>query len=155
MQGPSSHLKVCIEYLVTLDGTNLLTSSHAGLVESLQKETTPLGLRTILMEPGRFRTPLLSETNLKFKETNVSDYDVASGAHSASLRDGSMKQPGHPAKFVSIVLDLVRKEGCAEGKEIPFRLPVGIDCVEEIEGKIRDVADVIEEWRPIITNTDC
>jgi hypothetical protein len=106
------------------------------------------------MEPGRFRTPLLSETNMNFRETKFSDYDVASKAHAVSLRDGSMKQPGNPAKFVSIVLDLVREEGCAQGKTVPFRLPVGADSVEEIEAKIRDVTNVIEEWRPIVTSTD-
>jgi hypothetical protein len=65
-----------------------------------------------------------------------------------------LKQPGNPERFVEIVLDLVRQEGCAEGKSIPFRLPVGKDAVEEIGAKVRDVLETMQEWDSIITETD-
>ncbi|KAI6754489.1 hypothetical protein HG530_012241 [Fusarium avenaceum] len=125
-----------------------------GIVESLHKETQPLGLRTLLMEPGRFRTSLLSATNLKFKQSQISDYETASESHGDHLHSKDFKQPGNPEMFVRLVVDLVRQEGCAEGKAIPFRLPVGRDAVEEIGFKLRETTDVLREWSDIITSTD-
>ncbi|KAF4450150.1 hypothetical protein F53441_6668 [Fusarium austroafricanum] len=121
-----------------------------GIVESLWKETEPLGLRTLLMEPGRFRTPVLSESQLKTKGTQIADYIPGWEAHSDHLTRDNMKQPGNPEVFVRIVLDLVRQEGCAEGKKIPFRLPVGSDSVAEISAKITEVVEALQNWDSII-----
>lgn len=106
------------------------------------------------MEPGRFRTSLLSATNLKFKQSQISDYETASESHGDHLHSEDFKQPGNPEMFVRLVIDMVREEGYAEGKAIPFRLPVGRDAVEEIGLKLRETTGVIEEWKHIITNTD-
>lgn len=130
------------------------TNKKLGIVESLHKETQPLGLRTLLMEPGRFRTSLLSATNLKFKQSQISDYETASESHGEHLHSEDLKQPGNPEMFVRLVVDLVRQEGCAEGKVFPFRLPVGRDAVEEISLKLRETVDVLREWKDIITSTD-
>ena len=77
------------------------------------------------MEPGRFRTPLLSPTNVKITGSSIPDYEKFASAWGADLRDGDFKQPGNPEHFVGSVVDLGREGGCAEGKTIPFRLPVG------------------------------
>lgn len=106
------------------------------------------------MEPGRFRTPLLSTGHLQPKQSQIADYESASETHHNHLHGGDLKQPGNPEKFVEIVVDLVRQEGCAEGKAIPFRLPVGKDAVEEIGAKVRDVLETMQEWDSIITETD-
>ncbi|KAG5747075.1 hypothetical protein H9Q70_010233 [Fusarium xylarioides] len=126
----------------------------SGVVESLHNETKSLGLRTLLMEPGRFRTPLLSTGHLQPKQSKIPDYESASETHHDHLHGGDLKQPGNPEKFVKIVLDLVRQEGCAQGITIPFRLPVGKDAVEEIGAKARDVLETMQEWDSIITETD-
>jgi hypothetical protein len=106
------------------------------------------------MEPGRFRTSLLSATNLKFKQSQISDYEIASESHGDHLHSEDFKQPGNPELFVRLVVDLVKQEGCAEGKVIPFRLPVGRDAVEEIGLKLRETAEVLREWNDSITSTD-
>ncbi|KAF4490277.1 oxidoreductase yusZ [Fusarium agapanthi] len=125
-----------------------------GVVESLHNETKAFRLCTLLMEPGRFRTPLLSTGHFQSKQSQIPDYESASETHHNHLHGGDLKQPGNPEKFVAIVLDLVRQEGCAQGKSIPFRLPVGKDAVEEIGAKVRDVLDTMQEWDSIITETD-
>ncbi|KAF5572774.1 Zn(II)Cys6 transcriptional activator [Fusarium pseudoanthophilum] len=125
-----------------------------GVVESLHNETKSLGLRTLLMEPGRFRTPLLSTGHLLPKQSQIPDYESASETYHNHLHGGDLKQPGNPERFVKIVLDLVRQEGCAQGRTIPFRLPVGKDAVEEIEAKARGILETMQEWDSIITETD-
>ncbi|KAF5583634.1 Zn(II)Cys6 transcriptional activator [Fusarium pseudocircinatum] len=135
-------------------GSKFALEGKLGVVESLHNETKSLGLRTLLMEPGRFRTPLLSTGHLQPKQSQIPDYESASETHHNHLHGGDLKQPGNPEKFVKIVLDLVRQEGCAQGRTIPFRLPVGKDAVEEIEIKARDVLETMQEWDSIITETD-
>ncbi|KAF5588030.1 short-chain oxidoreductase [Fusarium subglutinans] len=125
-----------------------------GVVESLHNETKALGLRTLLMEPGRFRTTLLSTGHLQSKQSQIPDYESTSEIHRNHLHVGDLKQPGNPENFVAIVLDLVRQEGCAQGKSIPFRLPVGKDAVEEIGAKVKDLLETLQEWDSIITDTD-
>lgn len=126
----------------------------AGAVESLEKETTPLGLRTLLLEPGRFRTPLLSESQLRPTRTKILDYKQASDAHNDALAAGSMQQPGDPKKFVQIAIDLVKEEGVAANRPVPFRMPLGIDSLMEIEAKIAETTRTLQDWRPIIVSTD-
>ncbi|OBS20356.1 hypothetical protein FPOA_06728 [Fusarium poae] len=125
-----------------------------GVVESLHNETKSLGLRTLLMEPGRFRTPLLSTGHLQPKQSQIPDYESASKTHHGYLHGGDLAQPGNPEKFVKVVLDMVRGEGFAQGKHVPFRLPVGKDAVQEIGAKARDILDVMHEWDSVITETD-
>lgn len=123
-------------------------------MESLHNETKSLGIRTLLMEPGRFRTSLLSTTNLKSTQSQLQEYEAASATHCAHLKSEDYNQPGDPRKFVKLVLDLVRQEGCAKGKNVPFRLPVGRDAVEEIGLKLSEMGNVLEEWDSIISSTD-
>lgn len=158
MQAPSLPLKVCppatpapcqrplLQYFET-------DSISPGAVESLYQETKPLGLRTLLMEPGRFRTNLLSQDKVHINRSSIDDYRQASDAHSQGLQQQDMRQPGDPKKFVEIVIDLVRQEGCAAGRVVPFRLPVGTDAIEEIRDKLESTTRVIEDWGSVILGT--
>jgi hypothetical protein len=70
----------------------------------------------------------------------------------AEEEDG--KQPGDLRKGVAVVIDLVRGEGVAKGREVPFRLPLGSDCYETIEQKCRDTLRDLELWKDVIQSTD-
>lgn len=70
------------------------------------------------------------------------------------LADADQKQDGDTRKAVKIILDLVRQEGCAAGRDIPFRLPLGPDCAEEMKAKCEETLKVLEDWKPIITSTN-
>ena len=129
-------------------------NSLVGLVESLWRETTPLGIRTLLIEPGRFRTKLLSGTNRKTKASAIADYAGLSDSKTEGLASEDMNQPGDPVKLVEIILDLVRKEGVAKGREMPFRMPLGVDCFDDIKVKSEDTLALLEEWRDVIRSTD-
>jgi hypothetical protein len=126
----------------------------AGVVESLWRETEPLGIRTLLIEPGRFRTLLLSNNNRKTQKSAISDYNNLSTGKSAGLDAEDRKQPGDPIKLAEIVLDLVRKEGIAEGKEVPLRMPLGIDVYDDVKAKCEETLKLLEEWKGVIRSTD-
>ncbi|KAH8777082.1 hypothetical protein F5882DRAFT_330538 [Hyaloscypha sp. PMI_1271] len=125
-----------------------------GIVESLWRETSPLGIKTLLIEPGRFRTKLLSSGNMKTVSTEISEYKDFSKTLLKGLAEADQMQPGDPVKLVEMVLDLVRQEGIAEGKEIPFRLPLGSDCYNDVKAKCEETLELLKKWEPMIKSTD-
>ncbi|KAI1763343.1 NAD(P)-binding protein [Hypoxylon sp. FL1150] len=125
-----------------------------GLVESLSRETEIFGLNTLLIEPGRFRTKLLSPGNLQVQQSKIADYAETSQAHVDGLAKEDRTQPGDARKAVKIIVDLVRKEGCAAGKEVPLRFPLGTDCFDTIKEKCEDTLNLLQEWKDIINSTD-
>ncbi|KAF2024069.1 NAD(P)-binding protein [Setomelanomma holmii] len=104
-----------------------------GIVESLRPDTSPLGICTMLIEPGRFQTKLLSSRNMVPRYSTIPDYGQASKDFFAGLAKEDMNQPGVTAKGASIILNLVRKEGVAEERDVPWRLLIGTDCYEGIK----------------------
>ncbi|KAI1472993.1 NAD(P)-binding protein [Daldinia caldariorum] len=125
-----------------------------GLVESLGRETEGFGIRTLLVEPGRFRTMLLSPSNLRAVTSKIPDYAEVSRANMEGLAKEDRKQPGDTNKAVKVILDLVRREGCALGKEVPFRFPLGRDAYETIGEKCKENLHLLEDWHDVITSTD-
>ncbi|GAB1312032.1 hypothetical protein MFIFM68171_02242 [Madurella fahalii] len=129
-----------------------------GMVESLRWETEPLGIRTMLIDPGRFRTEFLcSAGNLAVAESRVPDYteDYESFLAQIAAEDG--RQPGDVAKGVGVIVDLVRGEGVAEGRDrgALVRLPLGSDCLETIKEKCENTLRMLEKWETVTRSTDC
>jgi NAD(P)-dependent dehydrogenase (short-subunit alcohol dehydrogenase family) len=126
-----------------------------GIVESLRWEVEPFGIKTLLVEPGRFRTPFLfSGGNLRRAEPGVADYRQAYQGFLAylALEDGN--QPGDVRKGVSVILDLVRKEGLAKDREVPFRVPLGADCYGTIEEECEKTLSTLRDWEAVTKATD-
>ncbi|ETR99736.1 NAD(P)-binding protein [Trichoderma reesei RUT C-30] len=125
-----------------------------GMAESLNREVRPLGLRTLIIEPGFFRTDLLSQGNLKTTESSIPDYAEASKAFNRLLAEKNHAQAGDPKKGVAVVVDLVRQEGVAKGKKVPVRMALGQDAYEVIKGKCRKTIELLEDWKDVISGTD-
>ncbi|KAI1080025.1 NAD(P)-binding protein [Whalleya microplaca] len=125
-----------------------------GLVECLSRETESFGIRTLLIEPGRFRTMILSPENLQIVQSSIPDYVQASKTFATGLAQEDRTQPGDTHRAVKIIVDLVRGEGCAEGKDLPFRLPLGTDCYDTIKEKCEETLHLLEEWKGIINSTN-
>lgn len=125
------------------------------MVESLAAETEPFGLRTLLLEPGRFRTEISSSEKLGRSEVSqIPEYRQLSKFVLEYLADLHGKQQGDPAKLVDITVDLVRGEGVAVGKQLPLRLPIGQDSLDAVKGKMEEVRKSIEEWEEVTISTD-
>ncbi|KAK7914002.1 NAD(P)-binding protein [Apiospora marii] len=125
-----------------------------GMAEALHNETQHLGIRTLLVEPGRFRTKLLSTSNMQAATSKHSEYAELSQNLLQHLVEEDQAQQGDPDKLVRILADMVRREGCAAGREVPFRLPVGSDMVADVRGKCEDTLALLGEWGPVLAGTD-
>ncbi|KAK7428000.1 hypothetical protein QQZ08_005431 [Neonectria magnoliae] len=125
-----------------------------GMVESLSRETEPFGIRSLLIEPGRFRTELLSSSNLKMVQSTIKDYAQRSKEFDEMLASANGTQEGDPEKGVSIILDLVHREGVAKGKEMPIRLALGPDAYDLIKGKCQETLKILEDWKDVTCSTD-
>ncbi|KAL2072433.1 hypothetical protein VTL71DRAFT_11776 [Oculimacula yallundae] len=121
-----------------------------GMVEGLWRETQHLGIKTLLFEPGRFRTKLLSSGNIKVAASSIPEYVDFSKSLLGGLAQEDQSQPGDPVKLVEIIVDVVREEGVAKGREIPFRLPLGTDCYEDIKKKCEETLELLEAWESCV-----
>ncbi|RFU72570.1 putative oxidoreductase [Trichoderma arundinaceum] len=125
-----------------------------GMVESLHKEVRHLGLRTLLIEPGFFRTDLLAQGNLKTVESDIPDYIEASKAFNKLLSEKNHAQSGDTKKGVAVIVDLVRQEGVAQGRTVPLRMALGPDAYEIIKGKCEKTIGHLNDWKDVISSTD-
>jgi hypothetical protein len=91
---------------------------------------------------------------MKAVASDIPDYKVDAQEKLDGLAREDRNQPGDPKKLVEITLDLVRGEGVAKGKNIPMRLPLGIDCYDDVKEKCEETLKLLEEWREVIRSTD-
>jgi NADP-dependent 3-hydroxy acid dehydrogenase YdfG len=118
-----------------------------GLSEALAAEVAPLGIKTMIVEPGPFATngfssfayaenllPNAYPTTAQFGETSQEFQSIA----------------GDPVKAARVIIEAV------ESENPPFRLPLGLMAFEGIEAKLEQVKQEISSWktRAIDTNFD-
>lgn len=113
-------------------------------VESLDVEVKPFGIKTLLVEPGFFRTEFLNEKNAVYVNTQIDDYKTLVDGQFATFRGSHHQQPGDPAKGAARIIDVVKSE--ATKGEIPFSLALGEDAVEGIRNKCTGTLELLDKW---------
>jgi len=104
-----------------------------GWMESLAPEVAPFGIRTMLVEPGFFRTELLTDDSTKWPEPSIDDYAEKTRETVAAWKKMNGLQGGDPAKLAKALIQL------AGLPEPPLRWPAGADAVETFEKKGREL----------------
>ena len=102
-----------------------------GWIESLTPEVAPFGIRTMLVEPGFFRTELLTDDSTKWPEPSIDDYAEKTRETVAAWKAMNGLQGGDPAKLAKALIQLAGKA------EPPLRWPAGADAVDALEQKAR------------------
>jgi len=100
-----------------------------GWIESLSLEIAPLGIRSMLVEPGFFRTELLSNDSTTYAKPSIDDYADRTKETVAAWNSMNGKQGGDPAKLAKAIVRL------AGLKEPPARFAGGADAVQTFEAK--------------------
>jgi NAD(P)-dependent dehydrogenase (short-subunit alcohol dehydrogenase family) len=114
-----------------------------GWIESLSPEVAPFGVRTMLVEPGFFRTDLLENTSTTWPEPSIDDYAERTRQTVAAWQGMNGKQGGDPAKLATALVQL------ANQVEPPARWAAGADAVATVEGKARTMLAQAEAHRTL------
>ncbi|CAA7268728.1 unnamed protein product [Cyclocybe aegerita] len=115
-----------------------------GVSQSLHDEISPLGLRSLCVDFGYFRTAILQSERLVTRESTLADYQDRLQRH----------QPGDPVKGAKVVVDIVKGEGVATGKAFPRSLVLGTDCYNAAKKEVEGMKERLEEWKEVSLSTD-
>jgi NAD(P)-dependent dehydrogenase (short-subunit alcohol dehydrogenase family) len=116
-----------------------------GFMEALTTEIAPFGIKTMLVEPGFFRTELLSPRSTNYAEPSIDDYADRTRATVEGWQSMDGKQGGDPAKLAEALVELVALD------EPPLRFAAGADAVELFESKARALLDQANAHRGLST----
>ena len=100
-----------------------------GWSESLTPEVAPFGIRTMLVEPGFFRTELLTEDSTRYPEPSVEDYAERTRQTVTAWKGMNGQQGGDPAKLAHALVQLT------DSGTPPLRWAAGADAIAAFEQK--------------------
>ncbi|CAH0473568.1 unnamed protein product [Peronospora belbahrii] len=120
----------------------------AGLTLALRAELEPFGIEVTIIEPGSFRTAILSKGFSPMKNS-IPDYlpttkPLHDHVTSVNAQETKEKQPGDPAKGAQIIIEVLTKTGRCAGKTIPSRMLLGKDAVR--------VGDAVLQYKQTVVN---
>ncbi|MER8504903.1 SDR family oxidoreductase [Mesorhizobium sp. M0955] len=101
-----------------------------GWIESLQAEVAPFGIETMIVNPGFFRTELLTDESTQYAPSSVSDYSERRAQQITGWKAANGQQVGDPAKLAQALITLVDKP------ELPRRFIAGADALGMVRQKL-------------------
>jgi NAD(P)-dependent dehydrogenase (short-subunit alcohol dehydrogenase family) len=116
-----------------------------GWMESLRAEVAPFGIHATVVNPGFFRTELLTEQSTDYAEPALADYDERRGPLVEYWKSQNGKQPGDPAKLAQALLTI------ANQTPPPRRFVAGADAIAGAEQKLADLKAEIDSNRELST----
>jgi NAD(P)-dependent dehydrogenase (short-subunit alcohol dehydrogenase family) len=114
-----------------------------GWIESLAPEVAPFGIRTMVVEPGFFRTDLLTPESTSYAEPSIDDYAERTKQTVAAWNAMNGQQGGDPAKLANVLVQL------ASSDEPPLRWVAGADAVQVVEQKAKDLLAQVDAYREL------
>ena len=119
-----------------------------GWMESLRAEIAPFGIATTIVNPGFFRTELLTEQSTNYAEPSIDDYDERRGPLLEYWKAQNGRQSGDPAKLAKALLTIAGQD------PPPRRFIAGTDAVGTAEQKAAALKEDIEFDRALSTSLD-
>ena len=108
-----------------------------GWMESLRPEVGPFGIHTTIVNPGFFRTELLTPESTNFAGMEIGDYAEARAGQVEYWTSQNGKQSGDPTKLAKALLTVVHEEPPRR------RFIAGADAIDSTEQKVTDLkADI-------------
>jgi NAD(P)-dependent dehydrogenase (short-subunit alcohol dehydrogenase family) len=152
MRAQRSGLVVAISSTAGIVGQEFCTAYAAskfgveGWIESLAPEVAPFGIRTMLVEPGFFRTELLTPESTTYAAPWIDDYAERTTQTVAAWNAMNGQQGGDPAKLANALVQLASQD------EPPLRFAAGADAVEVVEQKAKDLLAQVDAYRELSSN---
>jgi NAD(P)-dependent dehydrogenase (short-subunit alcohol dehydrogenase family) len=116
--------------LTSFDFCSAYSASKFGLegfMQALQAEVAPFGINTTIVNPGFFRTELLTEQSTNYANNPIADYDERREQQMQFWKGANGQQPGDPAKLAKGLVTIAAEE------QPPLRFLAGADAVATAE----------------------
>jgi NAD(P)-dependent dehydrogenase (short-subunit alcohol dehydrogenase family) len=149
LRAQRSGLLVAISSTAGIVGQEFCTAYAAakfgveGWIESLAPEVAPFGIRTMLVEPGFFRTELLSPESTNYAAPSIDDYAERTNQTVAAWNAMNGQQGGDPAKLATALVQLASQD------QPPLRWVAGADAVATVEQKAKDLLAQADAYREL------
>jgi NAD(P)-dependent dehydrogenase (short-subunit alcohol dehydrogenase family) len=117
-----------------------------GWIESLTAEVAPFGIRTMLVEPGFFRTELLTPQSTSYAEPSIDDYTERTARTVAAWNGMNGRQGGDPAKLAAALVTVTQQDNP------PLRWIAGADAIATVEQKANDLLAQADAYRELSSN---
>jgi NAD(P)-dependent dehydrogenase (short-subunit alcohol dehydrogenase family) len=149
MRSQRSGLVIAISSLAGMVGTEFgsaYSTSKFGMegwIEALTPEVAPFGIHTMIVEPGYFRTDLLTPESTRFTSSSIPDYAERTEQTIAAWKAVNGRQPGDPAKLAAALVSIAQRENP------PLRWVAGADAVAGVEKKAKDLLAQIDAYRDL------
>jgi NAD(P)-dependent dehydrogenase (short-subunit alcohol dehydrogenase family) len=116
-----------------------------GWMESLQAEVAPFGINTTIVNPGFFRTELLTEQSTNYAAPSISDYNERRGPLVEYWKAKMAGNPGTQRSSRALIT-------IASQEPPSRRFIAGADAIATAEQKIADLTAQIEAHREFSTS---
>jgi NAD(P)-dependent dehydrogenase (short-subunit alcohol dehydrogenase family) len=152
LRAQRSGLVVAISSTAGIVGQEFCTAYAAakfgveGWIESLAPEVAPFGIHTMLVEPGFFRTELLTPESTNYAQPSIDDYAERTSQTVAAWNAMNGQQGGDPAKLANALVQLARQD------EPPLRWVAGADAIATVEQKAKDLLAQADAYRELSSN---
>lgn len=114
-----------------------------GWMQSLQAEVEAFGINTITVNPGFFRTELLTEESTNFAERTIEDYNERRAKQMEFWKGYNGQQSGDPAKLAQALITISSEE------KPPRRFIAGADAIGTAEQVVATLQQQINAYREL------
>jgi NAD(P)-dependent dehydrogenase (short-subunit alcohol dehydrogenase family) len=114
-----------------------------GWMQSLQAEVEPFGINTIIVNPGFFRTELLTEESTNFATHSIDDYNERRVQQMQFWKGYNGQQTGDPSKLAKALIKISNQE------KPPRRFIAGADAIATAEQVVATLQQQINAYREL------
>ena len=114
-----------------------------GFMESLAPEVEPFGIHTTIVNPGFFRSELLTNQSTNYATASIEDYAQRNPAQREFWESQNGQQPGDPAKLAQALLTLANQD------QPPRRFIAGADAIAQAEQQVAQFQAEINAYRDL------
>jgi NAD(P)-dependent dehydrogenase (short-subunit alcohol dehydrogenase family) len=114
-----------------------------GWMESLAPEIEPFGIHVTVVNPGFFRTELLTKESTNYAPATVEDYAERNASQHAFWDGMNGKQDGDPVKLARALVTIT------ELKQPPLRFIAGSDAIAQAEQELAERQQQIDAHRDL------
>jgi len=119
-----------------------------GWSESLGEELARFGIRTTLIEPGRFRTDFLDASSVAYGDLVIDDYVDDAARRKADLEAANHRQAGDPVRLGRAVVEL------AHDAQPPVRFAAGTEAYTVLRQRADRLAAQAQAWADLTLSLD-